>query len=263
MRGIDGQPHLIRYFNRGLQCSRGEVIVLVRPGVEVDESWEWMVEAAMENPDVASIAAPVARTSDLSQVVVAGVDVTRSMNRVLIGARSSIDAANLARVRALGPSSWLAIYRRSALMMIGRIDERLDPMYMDVDIALSLSRLGYDCHLIPKIVGTVDNTEAIVRESRQAHGMSAQRAMCRHGSPSLLTTAFNCFSELLRAPVEPHLFRHVYQRLGGWMTAAADRQFSERIRAFQKSRQLHDAAPTGLNETVIRKSLAPTKRRAA
>ncbi len=174
---IDGRPQLIRLFNRGLQAANGQWIVLIRPGVQIDENWQAAVEDAIDNSHVGCVAPIIVNVNRPTKIIAAGVHSDRFNNRILLATQVRIASKCLASISPLGPTCWLAVYRRDLLSAIGPLDERMDPHYMDLDIALALKQLGFKCALQPDLIGEVESELPIRREAALPHGLSAQRAV--------------------------------------------------------------------------------------
>lgn len=228
-----GRGQLIRLFNCGLSKATGEFIALIRPGIELDESWEQSVESAFENPAVGSVSPIIASPATPQTMVAAGITAGFGFRRKLVGNRKRINARSLRRIKPLGPTSWAAFYRRSALDLLGAVDEQLDSHYLDVEIALGLSSLGFENRRCDSCIANIDQSELMLRESVLPHGKSAQRAIRRHattqGQGSFVLTLGAVARELVAAPVHPANCLHAIQRLGALTAAKVDRQFAERI----------------------------------
>jgi len=133
-----GTKRLSSQFAAAFEQSCGEVIALVRPGVELPEGWGQIVEDQFSDPSVAS-AVPV----------IAG--------------------------QAKGPTSWAGFYRRSTLAMIGDLDSKLEDQYFDLDLALTLKAMGYSSTSMPECVCLVERPAMIIREAEMATRLFAAR----------------------------------------------------------------------------------------
>ena len=52
---VETSSNLASQFDLGVSASRGDLIVLIRPGVELDEGWDSSIEEAFEDPQVGSL----------------------------------------------------------------------------------------------------------------------------------------------------------------------------------------------------------------
>lgn len=238
------RSELIRLFNCGLDQANGDLVALIRPGIELDESWNHPVEAAFENPRVGSVTPIMVTPAQPTMLVSAGVTKGFGFRRQIVGSQKRLAPRTLRRMTPLGPTSWAAFYRRSALDQLGAVDDQLDSHYLDLELALGLASLGYQNALCDDCIVNVERAMLIIRESELPHGKSAQRAYRRHvagtGPLSMIAHALSAFAqEIITSPLQPSKFSHAFQRLGAWRAASVDRQFADRISlAAQENRQL-------------------------
>jgi hypothetical protein len=221
-------------FNCGLGQATGELIALIRPGIELDENWNLSVETAFENPQVGSVTPIMVTPSQPTTIVAAGVSKGFGFCRKLTGKQKRRTKRSLRRIRSLGPTSWAAFYRRSALDQLGSVDERIDPQYLDLELALGLTSLGYQNTLCDDCLVDVERAMLVTRESELPHGTSAQRAIRRYlgnqGALALVAQSVGAFAwEVVTSPLQPARLAHAFGRLGAWNAAGDDRHFSERI----------------------------------
>ena len=208
------KAHLIRLFNCGVRKSTGEIVALIRPGIELDESWDEPVWRSMADPEVRTISPIVVSPLKPSKIVAAGVTKEFGFCRQLVGHNSYMSQRKLRNISPLGPTSWMALYRKSVLDQIGTCDEMLDPVYLDLDLALAISALGYRCSFEPECVVSINRSTPLIRESSLAHGRSAKRAMRRHAADvSFGTTLLTITAELIKSPMRPWLLQHTMQRI--------------------------------------------------
>lgn len=231
------KAQLIRLFNCGLRQANGEIVALLRPGVEVDENWHESIAQAFEDPNVGSVSPMIVSPLKLNRIVAAGVTSELGFRRRLAGLHSSTARRKLRTLSPLGPTSWAAFYRHSTLAQIGSCDEMLEPVYLDLDLALSIKTLGFKCAFASDCVVSIDRATPLLREANLAHGRSAQRALRRHANdPSLGTTLLTMTAELIRSPWRPWLLQHSIQRLSTGRMADIDRHFAEKISRARRER---------------------------
>lgn len=239
--GLDGevelvttsrQSQLIRLFNCGLGKATGELIALVRPGVQLDEHWNQDAETVFENPKVGCASPLLVKSNAPNTLVSAGVTNGFGFQRKLVGNQKQMSSRNLRKLKAKGPTSHAGFYRRSALDQLGAVDEQLDASYLDLELALGLASLGYQNAVCGHCTVTIEDN-ALNHEAIQPHGKSAQRALRRHaghdGFGLLIRSTIFAMGELLKAPIQPNRAWHVIQRLSALGTAKSDRQFNDRI----------------------------------
>ncbi len=239
------RAHLIRLFNCGLRRAQGEFIAMLRPGIELDENWHEPVARAFADRRVGCVSPLIVSPSRPSRVVAAGVSKEFGFRRHLCGPNASTAPRSLQSLAPLGPTSWAAFYRSSTLQQIGSCDEMLEPVYLDLDLALAISTLGLFCIFEPDCVVSMDRAAGLVREAALAHGKSAQRAMRRHSrDTSVGATLLTITAELIRSPLQPRLVRHAMQRVSAGRLADIDRHFADKLsRAVRYNHWQDRAAP--------------------
>ena len=245
-------PQLIRLFNSGVRIATGDVVAFLRPGIELDESWEVPVLEAFESDAVGSVAPAIVSPLRPSRIIAAGVEKEFGFCRHLVGANSTMSTRRLKKLHPLGPTSWAAFYRKSVLDQIGSCDESLDPVYLDLDLALSFQTLGYRCQFEPECHVFMDRSTPIVREAETAHGRSAERAVRRHSQDvSLGRTLMTITAELIKSPLRPWYLHHALQRFGAGRLAAIDQHFADKIARQNRKRNWESVpAETGLQRAA-------------
>ncbi len=225
------RAHLVRLFNCGLRAAHGEIVGLIRPGISLAENWHLAIETCLEDSRVGSVAPLIVDPRTRHRVVSAGVKRLAGFRRGNVGQGQPLARLTRDRLSALGPTSWAAFYRRSALDQVGTPDDSLDPVYMDLDLGLALQALGYRYQVAVDCVADIDRPVPLTREFETPHGRSAQRAFTRHsrdgGWGSLLQS---CVRELFGSLVRPWLFQHQAQRFGARQFDRVDHAFRKRMK---------------------------------
>lgn len=235
------KAQLIRLFNCGRRQANGDIIALLRPGTEVDEGWHEPIVAALEDPHVGSVSPMITSPLRPARMIAAGVTSEFGFRRQLAGRNCSTARRRLRNMSPLGPTSWAAFYRKSTLDKIGSCDEMLEPVYLDLDLALAIKTLGFKCAFTPDCVVSIDRATPLVREANLAHGRSAQRALRRHANDSSLgMTMLAMTAELIRSPMRPWLLQHSLQRLNAGRLADIDRHFAEKLLRARRERNWED-----------------------
>lgn len=253
----DRDANLIRMFNRGLRESDSELVAIFRPGIELTDGWARVVELAMdEDPRVASVSPALIARDRRNRLLAAGVQPGWGMTRQLVGAESRTNSRSARRLKPWGPTLWAAFYRRAALEQLGTPDEDLDPMYLDLDLAMGLRQLGLRSRFAPACLCGTSNPELFQWESRQPHGLSAERARRRHPDVAKSNPAAAIFGwELLGGLLQPRRLKQLGQRMGASSYADIDSSYCRRLAEKRES----------VNERVlpVRETAPPAFRRAA
>ena len=256
---IDAQTkRLAAQVSIAVKQSAGQIIAIVRPGVELPEQWTNVVAAAFEDPTVASAAPILVAQSKSQSIVTAGVHTNYHYRRLLTGSRKKLAQRVFGRLQPLGPSAWAAFYRRSTLTMIGDLDQKTEDQYFDLDLALTLSQMGYACASLPTIVCQIDRSARVERESQRPHGVSAQRSIARHAAgESTFSRGLTSFvSELLSAILKPGAFQQAIGRFQASRFKAIDAAFATRMAEIVKRKKATEKAGLRVFEDEIRSDVS-------
>ena len=211
-----------------LRQSTAPVVGMIRPGVQVDEGWQDSVLAAFEDQAVASVSPLIVDEAKPSRILTAGVEVARGFRRKFVGQGVRV-GRKATRLSPLGPASWAAFYRRSALDRLGTPDPQMESVYLDLDIALGLKALGLRSALQTDCVFTVEDVESITQELTMPHGNAAARANLRFGTGA--STTMESVIELATVPFKPWLFKHVMGKFSARSMQEIDFAYRRRLEA--------------------------------
>ena len=224
------RAQLIRMFNAGLRVSKNEFVLLIRPGMELPFNWEAIALESFEDPNVASIGPAIVAADGKSELLAAGVSAGLGNNRILAGRGVRLAPRNLRKLKPLGPTSWAAAFRRSALEQLGTPDETLDPVYLDLDLAMSLDALGYRTKFVSDLVVSTQRCRLIAHEAEAPHGCSAQRASSRYPEKRKGSLLLSMICELAQSPFRPSLLAHLFQRAAANQYSDIDAIHANRLR---------------------------------
>jgi glycosyltransferase involved in cell wall biosynthesis len=171
---VANKKRLVAYWNAGLEASGGEFIVWIRPGVQLDDGWEADCLREFENPRVGCVGPRLNVEGSGAKQAVFGVATTRTGTRQLKTENKG---------QLLGPSSWVAAYRQSALGWLDALDLVWEDEYLDAFLGLALRRLGYEYRVAPDWDAMIDGPAATEVFAKRPHGLSATRAAVRFGGP--------------------------------------------------------------------------------
>ena len=229
---IDAQSRrLASMLNHALDVATGEVVAVVRPGVELPDNWQSHIGTCFADEAVASAVPVIAPLADPGEIVAAGLKTNYGFQRLLAGDGERIADRVFGRLQPIGPTQWAAFYRRSTLELAGSFDATVDDQYLDLDIALTLNSLGYRSHFASRCVATISRPTLITKHADQPHGHSAQRAIVRHsrGDSPLGRGLLSFTKEVILTLVHPSMFFQAMGRLGAMGTNANDQAFAKRI----------------------------------
>lgn len=231
---VHRSPNLIRFFNAGCECASGDLIAFLRPGTELTEGWNEPVEAAFANPKVGSVCPALVAAGRPKTLVAAGVDYKFGFRRSVVGNSARLNSRTADKHSPVGPTSWAAFFRAEAIATLDKIDSHMDEHFMDLEIALCLSTLGYECVFETDCVVSIASNGLVSREMKRPHGKSSQRAIRRHvlhlGTIANQGRSIQAFAwEVLSAPLHPWTFKHALQRLKARPYNVTDEEFSDDI----------------------------------
>ena len=226
---------MVQLLSAGLQTAAGEFVGICQPGITFAANWQPQVLSTFSDPAVASVTPTIVDARRPDTIIAAGVTNNRQQNRELVGEECTLASTTAGRLKPIGPTLWSAFYRRTFLDAIGGFDATVDPMYLDLDLALSIQSLGLrnawsqNCHV------AIDNCDQIYEQADAAHGASAQRALHRFGRSSLVSSMMPAVVESVKSLVSPGTIRHLLQRRAAAAYRDVDLQFAARLRKAAKS----------------------------
>ena len=253
---VETSSNLASQFDLGVSASRGDLIVLIRPGVELDEGWDSSFEEAFEDPQVGSLTPLIVPSSRPGRIAAAGVVTNAAGTRRLLGSQQRLSDRSLQSLKPLGPSSHLAVYRRAILTAIGRWGCLTDDVYLDVEIALSLRTLGFSNVLCRDAIATVESEDWILAESNRPHGCTAERSLYRYTRHGRSSTLARTLMDVAKSPLQPWLLSHGFQRLAAKRERSADQLFRRHLAVVKNTESWRET-------TVEENSSRTTRRRAA
>ncbi len=205
-----GNVSLLNQLNHGCDEAKADVIHFLQPGLKATSGW---LEAAMthfENPLVGCVA-PAILDPDGAHFLAGvsyGLGGTRSVTRLPLG--SSVrnhQSKLLGRNEILGPTLFAGFYRRSFFQLCGGFDASVGKAYADVDLALSLSDLGFHATCEPNSL-LVPFSISEERPNSLVEGRTAERLFWRHAQ---------------QHPQKPPLLRHLCAVMGDLVTSLPHR----------------------------------------
>ncbi len=165
---IPNNRRLIDFWNAALSRATGELLVVLRPGVEVEDAWSFQAARAFNDRSLGMLA-PVVK---VGQRRVFGIEVDPTGTRRLVASKPS---------KTTAPTTYAAVYRNEAIGWLPQVDSGIADLYLDAEIALGLHEVGYASAVAEDWVVS-SNCDSVLTEGRQAHGCSAARAQARHAN---------------------------------------------------------------------------------
>lgn len=222
-----------------LQSATGELIGIIRPGIELDEDWQIAIEEAFADPAVGSVTPLIATTIRPTTIVAAGVATAGGFRRTLCGSKSKIAPRTMKKLKPLGPTSWAAFYHRDALAQLSEclVEStdgeacfgQLESVYIDLEFALGLAALGYRNVVAKDCVVFADRDTLVTKEAETPHGTAAHRALRRYSDANGVTKGLAVVGDLVSGPFFPWRLTQAWGRITGLSKGRTDRKFAQAI----------------------------------
>jgi hypothetical protein len=231
---VDSDADALAVLNAGMKSACGEILHLLQPGILAEEGWTDAAIRRFRSPEVAAVAPLILDAHDQNRIVAAGLRYTNGGGRIVhaAGLRLSSGARSL-RTAIAGPARMAAFYRRSAVTALRGFCPRAGTWYADIDLVLSMRRLGFDCLLEPDSVLTTLGVDLDAPCSLDA-GRSAERVFWQHrkhsgGALSLPAHAAEVLAAVLARPHRLCAYTHLAGRLLAVFEQSAYRDFRQRL----------------------------------
>jgi len=235
---LDGEVTFVRARGRWIDCLRagveaagGEAVHLLSAGTTVEEGWTQPALDLLADRRVGSVAPLLLDERDQTRVLAAGVNCTRAGRRHVVAAGLRCGTRQMRLLEAAGPTLQAGFYRREVIAECGGVPTRVGPKLADVDLALSMSQLGYDCR-IALDCRTLAPQADIHRQSAFAEALAAERFYRRHHATllkSLLTHPAEIALELLAGLPSPRIFAGLAGRIHGMLACGPEKRFRREL----------------------------------
>ena len=199
----DRSCKLVDLLNEGLAAADGEIVHVLRCGLEVTEGWTEAAVNRFGDADVAAVS-PLVMEADRTTLAAAGVRWTvGGARRVVADQRVLHGGSGRLRAGILGPTLAAGFYRRDVLQALGGFDARLDQRYVDVDLALAIAALDLRtiCEPASRVIATAasagDEHRAPIARGRNAERVFWRNAEARGKWVSLLMHPFAWIGDVL------------------------------------------------------------------
>lgn len=138
----------IQRIQQALAGTRAPLVHLLASGCEVSEGWADEALARFGDRRVASVA-PLVSEPDGQRIVAVGVGYRHRGQRFLVGQGRAAFSSDL-HASTVGPASFAAFYRKSAIDFVGGMSTQLGLRQADVDLALTLRHAGFTTAVEPR-----------------------------------------------------------------------------------------------------------------
>jgi GT2 family glycosyltransferase len=235
---------IIEQINLGVSAARAEVVHVIQPGLVVDEGWTEPALRKFANRRVGAVA-PMIIHQQTGQIVSAGVSCGLSGTRRAIHAGCTAAVTRKRRRRCEGPDLLAGFWRRSAWEQGGGLDVRAGTTYADIDLALKLRTLGYDCEMVEECQLTHQH-QLGERISCWSEGRAAEHLFWRHCANAGWRGSTMLHGAVLFGEFVASLHRP--RKLASWFGRSfvvMDLARSRNLQRTQTSMTTHESAPQG------------------
>ena len=228
---VEAEPEagLLDLINAGFRHARGEIVHLLLCSAEVQEGWTKPALLQFKDASVGSVAPLVLLSHDKECVASAGIRIGRGHTKLLAAAGQRLGDDPPFDAPIAGPTLAAAFYRRQAISQVHGVDPAVGPVLADLDLSLSLARLGYATRFEPTC-----RVWSAVPDCQYGGGFSQaqfrERLFWRHCSSltSLLWHAVLVSGEFLWNVPRGRALSTLTGRLCGMLRAPLDRYARER-----------------------------------
>ncbi len=254
---VDVAADVLAVVNAGMLAARGEILHLLQPGILAEEGWTDAAVRRFRSPEIAAVAPVVLSARDQNRIVAAGLRYTAGGRRIVHGAGVRLSSARrILSSDIAGPVRVAAFYRRSTVLALEGFCPQAGPWYADIDLVLSMRRLGFCCELEPESIVTAFELDLDPPVNLET-GRSAERVFWRHrkqlaGASSLPAHAAEILSSVLMRPHQAAAYGHLAGRLLAVFEQSGYRDFRRRLQRASEacrtaSRSAHDDEEDGVS----------------
>lgn len=257
---------LIAALNAAVGACDSDFVHLLAPGVEVSEGW---TEPALRHFHHALVAAvsPLVLAEPSGSAVLAGVAYGWGGSRQICCARSTIDCVE-------GPAWTASFYRLNAWEDAGGFDVEMGPSAADLDLALTLRRMGYRCQVEPECQVYAPAAVVAPAHAGYATGREQQRLFQRHSSlagslASSLLHPLTVASEFIGQLPSWTAITQLAGRIVGAFESGVSGRYEQKVAGLPRPEPIETVRPRTLSlararqEAARRQATPATRRRAA
>lgn len=210
--------HLI---NAGVQVAQSDIVHVLLCGTEVEEGWTEPVLRHFHDPTVASVAPHMLQSLESENLIAGGVAYRFTGRR-------------LVKKKILGPTLTAAFYRKAVFESLGRLDHGVGDCLADVDVALSMSALGYRCVSEPQSRVFTQEPPVIAKSGPWRRGREQERLFRKHAETvgkvrSRIAHSWTLLIECLATSVYPPMGLKLLGRIISALQRAPYREHARRL----------------------------------
>jgi hypothetical protein len=274
-------PNLSQLWNAALAQARGQWVVWLHPGIELNDGWDFDLADEFSDKHIACLLPPIfgvqsARAAKQKRRACFGMlwdskhPVAPITQETDIPQAESQTSDHSASQPLLLPSPLIGIFRNNALGWLEPLDAEQPDLAWSSEIGLSLNRLGFQVAISQNMFATSEISESLIFELQsQAQlpqaGTVFERAVSRFFPELVGGRRRRSYQHVLRQLWQPTAWRFAGESLRAEKFAAVDHAFHERLLLARQRREKlapwAAAQPAKTPETTL--PSAWQKRRAA
>ncbi len=245
---------LVESMNAAVNAAEAEILHFLRDSIEVEEGWTDQPLCQFDKPKVGSVIPMVLNSNRGAQITLAGVTAAQHGSRIECRGTLNDGPPNLGKHQPAGPSLAAAFYRASIVGSLGGFDAAVGDELADLELALSMRRLGFETVLAPDSRLFLHDQAWQTKIGGFQAGKFAERLYRRHlaggmGARSLLLHAADVAAELARGGFTPSAAMRSIGRVAEMYNRSDRRHFHERLRRAADANGISDDNSTQ-NEVI-------------
>lgn len=167
---------LLEMLDASLPYVRGDVLHILRDGLEATEGWTEAAVAAFRDPQLAMASPAIVHRDRPTEIVSAGLRYGRGGSRLHAGQGAPV--RGVSETSILGPALRAGFYRTEVLAELGGWEASISEHWADIDLALTIQAGGLACRCVGESV-VLGHPEEPQRGGFAA-GRDAERVFWRH-----------------------------------------------------------------------------------
>lgn len=147
---VPGRPGIVDLVNTGIDAAEGDVVHVLACGMIVPEGWAERALVHFADPHVGAVAPLIVGASEPTRIESLGVRYAIGGQRLVVGRGQLLPQRHRLADQVLGSTLAAGFYSRDVLDALGGFAPEVGDELADVDLALSLSELGFRTAVEPE-----------------------------------------------------------------------------------------------------------------
>lgn len=180
---VAAHPSLVDLVNAALDQAEGDVIHTLACGIAVEEGWTNQALVHFADPKVGAVAPLVVQRDQPTRIETLGAGYTRGGLRYRVGHNQPLPRRHKLADQIVGPTLAAGFYAHELLDALGGFADAVGDELADIDLALSLSELGFRAAFAPECkLHASGDIEQGKRTGALSRGRRLERLFLRHAA---------------------------------------------------------------------------------